>query len=208
MENYSSFFARLFKNVGLNKCSLNYQLKLNLKRALLLTIVFVSLSVNACDGSYAHLDINELHRRADLVVKGTVTNVSTYEDARHYYLEAKIEVEKYLKNPFEEAHFAPPLRITVQSSEVKMYEGIWYETPPLVNFTVGEKVIVYLEKTGTEVYSPVGAKQGKFTLMGNSYVNSGGEIIREPNPFSSLIVGLIIIGAFALVIDRARRLHQ
>lgn len=175
---------------------------------LLLVVVFVSVSVNTCDGSYAHLDTDELHRRADLVVKGTVTNVSMYEDARHYYLEAKIEVEKYLKDPFQEAHFVPPHWITVRSSEQKMYGGIWYETPALVNFTVGEKVIVYLEKTGTEAYSPVGASQGKFTLVGNGYVNSGGEVIREPNPFSSLIVGSFIIGTLALVIVLARRVFS
>jgi hypothetical protein len=150
-------------------------------------------------GSYAHLDIDKLHRRADMVVKGTVTDVSTSEDVRHYYLTAIIDVEKYLKNP-SESHIAPALRITVQSSELKMSEEFWYETPALVYFSVGEKVIVYLENTDTEVCSPVGASQGKFTLVGNSYVNSGGEVIREPNPFSSWIVGLVIFGALALVI--------
>ena len=88
---------------------------MNLRRALLITIVFVSLLINTCYGSYAHLDIDELHRRADMVVKGTVTDVSTSEDVRHYYLTAIIEVEKYLKNP-SESHIAPALRITVQSA--------------------------------------------------------------------------------------------
>lgn len=132
MVNYSFFKDACLKNLGLNKRSLNYQSELNLRRALLLTMVFISLSVSTCDGSYAHLDTDELHRRADLVVKGTVTNVSTYEDARHYYLLAKMEVEKYIKNP-QESHFAPPIGISVKSSEQKMYPGIWYETPALVN---------------------------------------------------------------------------
>jgi len=178
---------------------------LNLRRALLITIVFASFLISTCDGSYAHLSIDELHSRADLVVKGTVTDVSASEDVRHYYLTAIIEVEKYLKNP-SESHIAPALRITVQSSELKMSEELWQETPALVYFSVGEKVIVYLENTDTEVCSPVGASQGKFTLVGNSYVNSDGEIIREPNPFSSWIVGLVIFGALALVIVwRARK---
>ena len=58
------------------------ELELNISKAILLTTVIlcVSISFNNCDGSYAHLDIDELHRRADMVVKGTVTDVSTSED--------------------------------------------------------------------------------------------------------------------------------
>ena len=68
--------------------TVNCYLELNLSKGMLLTIVIVcaSTSLNDCDGSYAYLDTNELYRRADTVVKGTVTDVSTSEDVRHYYL--------------------------------------------------------------------------------------------------------------------------
>ena len=170
------------------------ELELNLSKAILLTIVIVcvSISLNDCDGSYAYLDTDELYRRADTVVKGTVTDVSTSEDVRHYYLIAIIEVEKYIKNPQESKI------VTVRSSEQKMGEGVWYETPALVNFSIGEKVVVYLEKASPEFYTPVGASQGKFTLMGNTYMNLNGDMWYEPKPLSFDIFGLVILGAIVL----------
>jgi hypothetical protein len=167
---------------------------LNLSKVILLTIVIVSVSIslNDCDGSYAYLDIHELHRRADTVVKGTVTDVSTSEDVRHYYLTTIIEVEKYIKNPLESKI------VTVRNSEQKMGEGVWYEHPALVNFSIGEKVVVYLEKASPEFYTLVGASQGKFTLIGNTYFNYNADMWYEPKPLSFGIFGLVIVGAVVL----------
>ncbi len=170
------------------------ELELNLSKAILLTIVIVcvSISLNDCDGSYAYLDTDELYRRADTVVKGTVTDVSTSEDVRHYYLTAMIEVEEYIKNPLESKI------VTVRSSERKMGEGVWYEDPALVNFSIGEKVVVYLEIVSSEFYTPVGASQGKFTLIGSTYFNYNADMWYEPKPLSFGIFILGIVGAVVL----------
>jgi len=159
---------------------------------LTIVIVCVSISLNDCEGSYAYLDIHELHRRADTVVKGTVTDVSTSEDVGHHYLTAMIEVEKYIKNPLESE------TVTVRSSERKMGEGVWYEQPALVNFSIGEKVVVYLEVVSSEFYTLIGASQGKFTLIGSTYFNYNADMWNEPKPLSFDIFGLVIVGAVVL----------
>jgi hypothetical protein len=126
------------------------------------------------------------------VVKGTVTDVSTSEDVRHYYLTAMIEVEEYIKNPLESKI------VTVRSSERKMGEGVWYEQPALVNFSIGEKVVVYLEVVSSEFYTPVGASQGKFTLIGSTYFNYNADMWHEPKPLSFGIFSLVVVGAVVL----------
>jgi hypothetical protein len=175
---------------------------MRLGKCLLAALLWISFAaIPAGLSSYAHLDIHDLHGRADTVVKGTVVDVSTSEDARHFYLVAEIEVEEYLKNPLESRV------VFVQSSERKWIDGIAYETPGLVNFSSREKVIVYLERITPEFFTPVGARQGKFILIGSSYVNPDGEVIREPNPYSSWVAGFVVIGAFGIGIVYFREMR-
>lgn len=166
---------------------------MRLEKCLLASLLWISFAATPVGlSSYAHWEIHDLHSRADTVVKGTVVDVSTSEDARHFYVVAEIEIEEYLKNPLESR------AVFVRSSERKWIDGIAYETPGLVNFSSGEKVIVYLEKVTPEFFTPVGAEQGKFTLIGSRYINSDGEVIREPNPNSFWVAGFVVVGAFGL----------
>ena len=151
-------------------------------------------SVNTCDGSWIGYDSTELYGMADTVIRGTVIDVSSFEDTSRKYVIAEIEVEKYLKNPQESQ------TITVRSSEQKLPEGVWYDTLPLVQFSTGEKVIVCLKKVSTGYYTPVAADQGKFTLSDGKYVNLSGHIMNAPRPLSTAVLGLTIVGAIALVI--------
>jgi len=128
---------------------------------------------------------------ADTVIRGTVIDVSSFEDASKKYVIAEIEVEKYLKNPQESQ------TITVTSSEPIMPEGIDYETLPVVKFSTGEKVIVCLKKFSTDYYTPVEGDQGKFTYSDGKYVNYKGDILNVPRPLSTAVVGLTVVGIIA-----------
>lgn len=158
----------------------------------IIIVVSVSTTLNYCDGSYAYLDIEKLHQLADTVVKGTVIDVNTSDDVIYNYLTAIIEVEKYIKNPLELK------KITVRSSKQKIGDGLWYEQPDLVNFSIGEKVVVYLQKLTPEFYTTIGASQGKFTLIGNFYINENADRWYEQKPLSFGFIGLVIVGAVIL----------
>jgi len=173
--------------------------RLNRRRVAIIALAWCVFStLYICSGSSRALDLNDLYNSADFIVKGTVVDVNTSEDFNYYYLDARIEVEKCIKSPND--GIAPSTHITVRSSEVKIPEGVAYEHPELVNFSVGEKVIVYLESVSSELLTPIGERQGKFTLIGNSYVNYSGLIYQEPRPYSYLILGLVIAGVISSII--------
>jgi hypothetical protein len=136
---------------------------------------------------------------ADTVIRGTVIDVTSFEDASKQYVIAEIEVEKYLKNPQESQ------TITVTSSKPIMPEGVWYETLPLVQFFIGEKVIVCLDKLSTDYFTPVMADQGKFTLSNGKYSNYSGEIMNAPRPLSTAVLGVAVVGIIALGITYWRK---
>jgi len=165
------------------------------KVTLVALLCFAASFTAICSGSWVHLDPLELYGMADTIVEGAVIDVRSTNNTGFSYIYAEIRVTKYLKNPQE------PPTVAIIASKVKPRSGVTDSSiQPLVEFKEGEKVVVYLERSSNGYYSLVGGFQGKFTFTDGKYVNPSGEIMYAPRPLSTVVFGLTVVGAIALVI--------
>lgn len=171
------------------------------RNSALISLLCLALASTAiCSGSYRHIDDGELWREANTVVIGTVTSITEEEAAAETYQYVEIEVERYLKNPSESS------TLVILNSIRRQEEigGVVVIDTSIINigFRVGEKVLVFLEKTYPDWYSVYGGFQGKYSFIDGQAINQIGRVmnIPIPTPLSTTIIIGSGIGVIILVI--------
>ena len=172
-----------------------------LRKALPIALLCLALASTATSsGSYAHIDDNELWREADIVVIGTVTSITEEAAAAETHRTVEIGVERYLKNPSE----SPTLQILYSvRSEAQLGDAVATHSEVTdLGFSVGERVLVFLEKTYPDSYGVYGGIQGKYSFIDGRAVNQLGRVmdIPAPTPLSTIITLVLGVGAIALII--------
>jgi len=171
------------------------------RNAMLISILCLALvSTAICSGSYRHIDDGELWREADTVVIGTVTSITEEEAAAETHRYVEIDVERYLKNPSE-----PSTLIILNSiRNQEKIGGVAVIDTSIINigFRVGEKVLVFLEKTYPDWYSVYGGFQGKYSFIDGQAISQIGRVmnIPTPTPLSTTIIIASGIGIIILII--------
>lgn len=172
------------------------------RKTTLISILCLALASTAiCSGSYRHIDDGELWREADTVVIGTVTSITEEEAAAETYRYVEIDVERYLKNPSESSTLI--ILNSIRNQE-EIGDGVVVIYTEIINigFRVGEKVLVFLEKTYPDWYSVYGGFQGKYSFIDGQAISQIGRVMNIPTP-TPLTTTIIIgsgIGVIILVI--------
>lgn len=169
------------------------------KKTVLLSILYIALATTAiCSGSYRHIDDGELWREADTVVIGTVKSITEEEAAAETYRYIEIDVERFLKNPSESS----TLIILNSIRHTEEIGGVIDSSIINIGFRIGEKVLVFLEKTYPDWYSVYGGFHGKYSFIDGQAINQIGRVmnIPTPTPLSTTIIIGSGIGAIILII--------
>lgn len=107
----------------------------------------------------------ELAGRADLVVLGTVTGISSYEEGRgNIYRVIQLAVEETVKGQPRES-----VALRVPGGEVNGH-GLWVSEAP--EFGLGERVAVFLKEKSGGVFE-ARSHSNKFTIQGNRVLETG-----------------------------------
>ena len=126
------------------------------------------LVLGVCTGHAAMrtLPMEDLARKADMIVLGTVTQQASAWDAQHtaIYTDVTLAVERVLTGPPEEV-----VTFRVQGGRVG---GIGMGTSNDATFRDGERVIVFLD-TRADPSTVVGMQQGKFEVTDNTVTRAG-----------------------------------
>ena len=171
------------------------------RKATLISILCLALaSTTICSGSYRHIDDGELWREADTVVIGTVTSIIEEEDAAETYRYVEIDVERYLKNPSESSTLI--ILNSIRNQEVIGGDVVTDTSIINIGFRVGEKVLVFLEKTYPDWYIVYGGFQGKYSFIDGQAISQIGRVmnIPTPTPLSTTIIIGSGIGVIILII--------
>jgi hypothetical protein len=171
--------------------------------ATLISILYLALASTAiCSGSYRHIDDGELWREADTVVIGAVISITEEEATAETHRYVEIEVKRYLKNPSESSTLVIlySLRRRVEIGDEDLVTE--YSSNIELGFRVGEKVLVFLEKTYPNWYTVYGGFQGKYSFIDGHAINQiGREMnIPIPTPLSTTIIIGSGIGVIILII--------
>ena len=113
------------------------------------------------------LPLEELARKADTIVLGTVIKQQSAWDAQRtaIYTDVTLEVERVLAG-------TPGKEVTLRVAGGSV-EGLGMRTSNDAVFKAGERVVVFLD-TSAVPHTVVGLQQGKFTVQDN-IVTGGGE---------------------------------
>ena len=166
----------------------------------LLSILCLALaSTTICSGSYAHIDDAELWEEADTVVIGTVTSITEEEVGVMIHRYVEVDVERYLKNSSESSKLVIMYSIR---RRVETGDGVVTDISSSLElgFRVGEKVLVFLEKTYPDSYFVYGGFFGKFTVINGQAENLLGRVMYIPLPLSTKIIIGSGIGVTLLVL--------
>ena len=173
------------------------------RNATLISILCLALASTAiCSGSYRHIDDEEFWREADTVVIGTVSSITEEEAAAETHRYVEIDVERYLKNPSESSTlvilYSIRRRVEIRDGVVVTEDSSNID----LGFRVGEKVLVFLEKTYPDWYSVYGGFQGKYSFIDGQAINQIGRVINIPTttPLSTTIIVGSGIGIIILII--------
>lgn len=168
------------------------------RKATLISILCLALASTAiCSGSYRHIDDGELWREANTVVIGTVTSITEEEAAAETHRYVEIDVERYLKNPSEPSTLV--ILNSIRDQGVIVGGVVVYDTSIInIGFSVGEKVLVFLEKTHPDWYTVYGGFQGKYSFIDGQAISQIGRVMNIPAP--TPISTTILIGSGIVVI--------
>jgi hypothetical protein len=123
--------------------------------------VFLALSA-AFGTTLIAVDIPELSRTSDVVVRGTVKSISSRWTADHARIvtDVELEVAEALKGAPEKS-----LTITQPGGVVG---DVGQKVSGLASFQTGEEVLVFLERRGQNRFLVSGMSQGKFRIERSS----------------------------------------
>jgi len=108
------------------------------------------------------VDLDQLTRQSDVVVHGTVKGKASRwsGDGRRILTDVQIEVRESFKG-------SPSRTVTVQQPG-GVVGDIGQRVDGLATFEVGEEVVVFLERWGSQHFQVTGAAQGKFRVERSS----------------------------------------
>lgn len=108
------------------------------------------------------VDLDQLTRQSDVVVHGTVKGKESRwsGDGRRILTDVQIEVRESFKG-------SPARTVTVQQPG-GVVGDIGQRVDGLATFDVGEEVVVFLERWGTQRFQVTAAAQGKFRVERSS----------------------------------------
>ncbi len=155
-------------------------------------VILALITPLVCSGaSYAHMGVNELWSESDTIIIGTVTSINSEESGDRIFHSVDVEVERYLKNPSEvsslEIHYTSYSLREWETPEGTVYEWI-SGIEHTLGFNVGERVYVFLRRVTPDLYEVVGGSRGKYSIVDGLGVNSLGERMSIPAPFSPIIM--------------------
>jgi len=126
--------------------------------ALLAAVIWLPAGATSVIG----VDLEQLTRQSDVVVHGTVKGKESRwsGDGRRILTDVQIEVRESFKGP-------PARTVTVQQPG-GVVGDIGQRVDGLATFDVGEEVVVFLERWGTQRFQVTAAAQGKFRVERSS----------------------------------------
>jgi hypothetical protein len=124
-------------------------------------------------------DVDELTRRSDAVVRGTVQRAESRwsADGRRILTDVEISVAEALKG-------SPGKRVIVQQPG-GVVGDIGQKVSGQASFQVGEEVVVFLGRHGDQRYQVTGMAQGKFRVERSS---DGTAAFAVPEPMSEALL--------------------
>ncbi|HZN96017.1 MAG TPA: hypothetical protein VFB81_25050 [Myxococcales bacterium] len=128
----------------------------------LLGALALVLCLPALATSVLGVDLDQLTRQSELVVRGVVKSKESRwsGDGRRILTDVQIEVKESLKG-------APARTVTVQQPG-GVVGDIGQRVDGLASFQMGEEVVVFLERWGAQRFQVTAAAQGKFRVERSS----------------------------------------
>ena len=128
----------------------------------LLGALALVLCLPALATSVLGVDLDQLTRQSELVVRGVVKSKESRwsGDGRRILTDVQIEVKESLKG-------APARTVTVQQPG-GVVGDIGQRVDGLASFQMGEEVVVFLERWGAQRFQVTAAAQGKFRIERSS----------------------------------------
>ena len=172
-------------------------------KASLISILCLALASTAiCSGSYRYIDDGELWGEADTAVIGIVTSITEEEAPAETHRYIEIDVERYLTNPSESSTLVIlySVRHGGEIGDGAVVTG--YSSNIDLEFNVGEKVLVFLERVDPDRYTVYGGFQGKYSFIDGQAISQIGRVmnIPTPTPLSTTIIIGSAIGVIMLTI--------
>jgi len=126
-----------------------------------------------------------------------VTSIAEEEASAETYRFVEISVERYLRNPSKSSTLVVLYSVR---HEVQTGDGAVATYSPSIDlgFSVGERVLVFLEKTYPDSYSVYGGIQGKYSFIDRHAINQMGRVMDIPTPMSPYAT--IILGSGITII--------
>ena len=134
--------------------------------AFLLMVLGFGLTLPLGDAAMMQISLEDLARKADTIVLGTVTRQESAWDTHHtaIYTDITVAVERVIIG-------APGAEVTFRIAG-GIVGGMGMSTSNDPVFQDGERVIVFLD-TAAMPSSVVGMQQGKFTVRDNTVASAG-----------------------------------
>jgi len=127
--------------------------------------------------SLAPLTIDQMTDGADLIVRGTITDVWTTEVDGVIYTRADLQVSSLYKGSYADTH------LTLESLG-GTFEGMTMDVDAAARYSVGEEVFAFLDQhAGRGTYSTVGMYLGKYTIKQNP-TDGADMVVRFTVPYS------------------------
>jgi len=123
-------------------------------------------------GAVEKLTLEELTARADLIVLGTVTDLTSQwtTDHKSIYTLATLLVEELIKGESSEGEIV----IMIPGGTA---EGVTQSMENAASFRVSERAVVFLEQGGDTTFSVVGGFQGKYTIEDDKIAGSDTSLV-------------------------------
>lgn len=155
-------------------------------RAVFLLLLTWMLGVGTVSAKLVEIPLENLVKGAEVIVVGTVTSQRSDSDKKTIYTTTTVSVDEVIKGTVRG-------RVEIRTRGGAL-DGVVVHVPIEPEFSVGERVVVFLTKDGRR-FRTAGHSQGKFSVMPDPVEGEAGDpvVVRNGGSFGTLPAFIAVI---------------